>query len=63
MSKKEEGLNMVLSDQAVGALMLALQDSLMHQSDIVPVLKKWVLLNSDEGIIVLNPPQIKVDEK
>ena len=28
-----------LSDEALGALMLALQRSLMDQSDIVPVLK------------------------
>ena len=30
---------MKLSDQAVGAIMMALQRSLMEQSDIVPVLK------------------------
>ena len=34
---------MKLSDQSVGAVMMALQQSLMQQSDIVPVLKnfKW----------------------
>jgi len=31
---------MQLSNQAVGALMLALQKSLMEQSDILPILKK-----------------------
>ena len=30
---------MNLSDQAVGAVMMALQKSLLEQSDIVPVLK------------------------
>ena len=31
---------MKLSDQSVGAVMMALQKSLMEQSDIVPVLKE-----------------------
>ena len=31
---------MKLSDQAMGAIMMALQKSLLEQSDIVPVLKK-----------------------
>lgn len=31
--------SMHLSDQAMGALMMALQKSLLEQSDIVPVLK------------------------
>mgnify|MGYP000156138232 CR=1 FL=1 len=30
---------MKLSDEALGAIMMALQKSLMEQSDIVPVLK------------------------
>jgi len=30
---------MYMSDQAVGAVMMSLQKSLMEQSDIVPVLK------------------------
>ena len=32
---------MKLSDQSVGAVMMALQKSLMEQSDIVPVLKEF----------------------
>ena len=35
MSNKD----MLMSDQALGALMMALQKSLMEQSDIIPVLK------------------------
>ena len=34
-----------LSDQALGAIMMALQKSLMEQSDIVPVLKAFELLS------------------
>ena len=32
---------MKLSDQALGAIMMALQKSLMEQSDIIPVLKEF----------------------
>ena len=52
---------MQLSNQAVGALMLALQKSLMEQSDIVPVLKGFVLAQSDDGLVVTNPPVISLD--
>ncbi len=53
---------MNLSDQALGALMMALQRSLMEQSDIVPVLKGFRFKLSDEGLVVLNPPVVKLDE-
>ncbi len=47
---------MQLSNQAVGALMLALQKSLMEQADIVPMLKDFVFITSDDGLVVTNPP-------
>jgi hypothetical protein len=50
---------MQLSDQAVGALMMALQKSLMEQSDIVPVIKDFKLKNSEAGLMVMNPPLVK----
>jgi hypothetical protein len=53
---------MQLSNQAVGALMLALQKSLMEQSDIVPTLKGFILQQSDEGLVVTNPPVISLDD-
>ena len=52
---------MQLSNQAVGALMLALQKSLMEQSDIVPVLRGFVLAQSYEVLVVTNPPVISLD--
>jgi len=52
-----------LSDQAVGALMMALQRSLMDQSDIVPVIKGFKLKDSEAGLMVINPPIIKFDNK
>lgn len=51
---------MKLSDQALSCVMVALQKSLMEQSDIVPVLKGFNLAEVDvEGekqLIVTNPP-------
>ena len=51
---------MQLSNQALGAVMIALQKSLMEQSDIVPVLKGFVLRETDEGLIVENPPILEI---
>ncbi len=53
---------MSLSDQAVGALMMALQKSLMEQSDIVPVIKGFRIKLSEEGLVVINPPVVKLSE-
>lgn len=50
---------MNMSDQAVGAVMMSLQKSLMEQSDIVPVLKGFKMKLSEEGLVVLNPPVVK----
>ena len=53
-----------LSDEALGAVMLALQKSLMEQSDIVPVLKGFDFKLNEEGqLFVMNPPVLKVDEQ
>ena len=51
-----------LSKQAIGALMMALQKSLMEQSDIVRVLENFKMTNSPEGLVVLNPPLVKFNE-
>tara|TARA_R110000824_G_scaffold254086_1_gene443096 strand:+ start:237 stop:431 length:195 start_codon:yes stop_codon:yes gene_type:complete len=56
---------MKLSDQALGALMLALQKSLLEQSDIVPVLKNFDFVTSEEGqseLMITNPPTVKFDQ-
>ena len=53
---------MNMSDQAVGAVMMALQKSLMEQSDIVPVLKGFRFKLSDQGLAVINPPIVKFDQ-
>ena len=54
-----EEKNMFMNDQAVGAVMMALQKSLMEQSDIVPVLKSFRFRLSETGLVVMNPPLVK----
>ena len=54
---------MKLSDQSVGAVMMALQKSLMEQSDIVPVLKEFKFKLSEEGLVVMNPPLVKFNDE
>ena len=54
---------MNLSDQALGALMMALQRSLMEQSDIVPVLQGFRFKLSEEGLVVMNPPLVRVGDE
>ena len=54
---------MKLDNQAIGALMMALQKSLMEQSDIVPVLKEMNFMfapddSSQSTLIVSNPPVV-----
>jgi len=53
---------MKLSDQALGAVMMALQKSLMEQTDIVPVLKNFeiVLDDNTQELVVTNPPNVKL---
>jgi len=46
---------MKLSNQAIGAIMMALQESLMHQTDIVPVFKGFEIENTDAGLMVKKP--------
>ena len=52
-----------LSDQAVGAVMMTLQKSLMEQSEIVPVLKGFKFKASEQGLVVMNPPLVKFNEE
>ena len=62
---------MKLSNQAMGAIMMALQKSLLEQTDIVPVLKSFEFSKSPETsrwgtksgeLMVLNPPTFNVGD-
>ena len=52
-----------LSNQALGAIMMALQESLLNQLDIVPILKGFDLAEGDEGLVVLNPPTVRFSDE
>ena len=54
---------MQLSDQALGALMLALQNSLLNQTDIVPVLKEFKFTETDGNLVVENPPVVDMTDE
>ena len=55
--------NITLSDQALGAVMMALQNSLLTQSDIVPVLKGFnFVVDDNDDLVVTNPPIMRADE-
>jgi hypothetical protein len=54
---------MKLSDQALGAIMMALQKSLLEESDIVPMLKDFKFVLQEEKqqeLVVSNPPTFKI---
>ena len=52
---------MQLSDQAAGALLMALQKCLWEQTDIMPLLQEMVFKETDEGLVVINPPVVSGD--
>ena len=49
-----------LSNQAMGAIMMALQESLLNELDIVPILKSFDIVTTDSGLVVKNPPTVRV---
>jgi hypothetical protein len=53
--------NHTLSAQAIGAIMMALQKSLIEQTDIVPTLQGFEIQVDDSGqLVVMNPPTFEV---
>ena len=52
-------MNYSLSNQAVGAIMMALQQSLLEMSDITSVIQGFEIQIDDEGqLVVMNPPTV-----
>ena len=52
---------MQLSDQALGAVMMALQRSLLQESDIIPTLKGFKFAVDENQLVVKNPPIVKYE--
>lgn len=59
LNKTHETRDLKLSDEALGSLMMALQKSLLEQSDIVPVLKDFKFRIAEGQLFVMNPPIVK----
>jgi hypothetical protein len=53
---------MHLSNQALGAIMMALQESLLNELDIVPILSGFKLTETEDGLVVENPPSVRVSD-
>jgi hypothetical protein len=57
-------MNYTLSNQAIGAIMMALQKSLIEQSDIVPVLTGFeVQIDDTDQLVIMNPPIVEVKKQ
>jgi len=54
---------MNLSDQAIGAIMMALQKAIMNQEDITEILRGFMLaFDNDDNLVVINPPTVNAPE-
>jgi len=53
---------LVLSNQAIGSIMMALQKCLKEQCDIVEIFRSWLIqVDENDELIVLNPPVVSGD--
>jgi hypothetical protein len=50
-----------LSNQAIGAIMMALQKGILEQQDITTILQDFDLVEDESGLVVENPPAFKLD--
>jgi hypothetical protein len=62
-NKQQNSETFKLSNQALGAVMMALQESLLNELDIVPILKGFDLIATEDGLIVKNPPTVRVSNE
>ena len=55
---------MKLSNQALGSVMMALQKSLMEQSDITETLKEFdLVLDENQELVITNPPVVELKKE
>ena len=55
-------MSLKLSNQAIGAIMMALQKGIMEETDITDLLKGFELVQTADGLVVENPPMVKVEK-
>jgi len=51
---------MKLSNQAIGAIMMALQKGILQQTDITDLLQSFELVETEDGLVVENPPVVDI---
>lgn len=55
---------MKLSNQAIGSIMMALQNAILNQEDITQTLQKFQLkVEKEDELIVTNPPSVNVEDE
>ena len=52
---------MNLSNQAIGSIMMAIQKGIIEQTDITSLLQEFELVETDDGLIVENPPIVSAE--
>ena len=52
---------MKLSNQAIGAIMMAVQKGIMEKSDITNLIKGFNMVETVDGLIVENPPILNIE--
>ena len=56
-------MTMTLSNQAIGSIMMALQNSILKQEDVTEVLRGFkVVVNGEGQLYVENPPSVVAAE-
>jgi uncharacterized protein YcgI (DUF1989 family) len=56
-------MEMTLSNQAIGSIMMALQNSILKQEDVTEVLRGFkVVVNGEGQLYVENPPSVEAAE-
>jgi uncharacterized protein YcgI (DUF1989 family) len=56
-------MTMTLSNQAIGSIMMALQNSILKQEDVTEVLRGFkVVVNGEGQLYVENPPSVEAAE-
>tara|TARA_R100000008_G_C3571071_1_gene162156 strand:- start:117 stop:299 length:183 start_codon:yes stop_codon:yes gene_type:complete len=57
-------MEMTLSNQAIGSIMMALQNSILKQEDVTEALRGFKVVVNDEGqLFVENPPSVEAPEE
>ena len=52
---------MNLTNQAVGAIMMALQKGILEKGDVTTLLREFDLQPTTEGLVVQNPPVVHTE--